>query len=122
MDRQAHEQIVNTEMHKQLDICFPYGEGRALRARVEHALGQVAAVAFEQGRRYAILSLLTIDDAMERINNQLPEPISRRRMLAIARNRHERWGVGFQVGNTGVWLFTPEQIDVLIPNEKYRSD
>ena len=58
---------------------------------------------------------LTIEDIAKQFN------ITPRRARAIAKNRHERFGIGWQVPGTKQWLFRPEELDQLKPEEKYRK-
>ena len=46
--------------------------------------------------------------------------ITPRRARALAKNRHERFGVGQQLPG-GQWVFRPEDLDILAPDEKYRT-
>jgi hypothetical protein len=114
MDKNTHEQIVEREIQKALDAMFPYGAGRATHTHVRHWLETVGKVAFGQGGDYALMSLLTVEDVAEKFN------VTPRRVRAIAKNRHERFGVGWQVPGTNQWLFRPEEMDILEPDEKYR--
>jgi hypothetical protein len=81
--------------------------------RVEWALKQLGTRAFQIGRRYALTSLLTTEDVAEKYG------IGTRRVRAIAAVKHARYGIGFQTPR-GDWLFTPEEIENLAPDVKYR--
>jgi hypothetical protein len=63
---------------------------------------------------------MTTDDVLEEINKRLSAngrtPISRRRLLAIAKYEHDRFAVGRQISR-GTWLFAREEIDSLMPVE-----
>lgn len=115
MDRQAHEQIVNHQIENAMEAMFPHGAGRAPHIAVQHWLEQVGQVAFREGGSYALLSLLTVEDVAREFG------VTPRRVRALARNRHERFGIGWQVPGTNQWLFRPEEIERLRPDEKYRS-
>lgn len=41
--------------------------------------------------------------------------ISVRRVQALARERHARLGIGWQVPGTRTWLFRPEEVELLRP-------
>lgn len=114
MDRASHEGIVEQQIIGALASMFPNGAGQANSIRVEHSLRTVAHIAFEQGREYALLSLLTVQDVAGRFG------ISERRARALIRQRHERFGVGYQVSGTNQWLVTPEELATLEPDVKYR--
>ena len=64
---------------------------------------------------------MPLDEVLNEVNRRLQEQgralISQRRMQAIARDRHDRLGVGRQVGTMKIWLFLPEEIDKLIPGD-----
>lgn len=114
MDRQTHEQIVSQEIQQAMDAMFPYGAGQANHIRVKTMLDKIAHIAFREGRSYALLSLLTADDVAEHFG------ISPRRARAIIKTRHERLGIGYRVPGTRQWLVTPEELENLQPEGKYR--
>ena len=125
MDKKAHMlQNIEHKIDGYVNSLLPHGAGTLTESRLRHVLNQVAQLAFREGQGYALLSLMTIDEALEEINRQLQaigrEPISKRRLQAIARNRHDRFAIGLQIGNTGVWLFRPEEIESLIPGKPGR--
>lgn len=114
MNREAHEQVINNRITQGMDAMFPYGTGRAPHTAVRHWLDNVAQVAFREGGTYALMSLLTVEDIAGTLG------VSTRRVRAIAKNRHERFGIGWQVPGTNQWLFRPEEMEQLQPDEKYR--
>jgi len=114
MNKQAYLGIVEREIQKGMDVMFPHGAGRATHTYVRHWLETIAKIAFSQGGNYALMSLLTVEDVAERFN------VTPRRVRAIAKNRHERFGVGWQVPGTNQWLFRPEELTILEPDQKYR--
>lgn len=120
MDKLTHQAIVDQQIEQAINAMFPYGEGRASRAAVEHHLKTVGQVGFREGRSYALHNILTTDEALEEINQRLRaddrKPISRRRLLAIAKYEHDRFAVGRQISR-GTWLFAREEIDNLMPVE-----
>jgi hypothetical protein len=63
---------------------------------------------------------MTTDQVLEEVNKRLSaagrEPISRRRLLAIAKYEHDLHGIGRQISR-GTWLFAREEIDSLMPVE-----
>lgn len=120
-------QVVQHEIEKALAALFPHGDGTATAPRVQHVLETVARQAYQHGQNAALMSLLTIDDALAQVNAWLQEkgvdPITKRRLVAIARNRHERFGIGWKPkGKTNLWLFRPEEIERLRPKLKYRGE
>ena len=112
--REAHLQSLDHEVEKAMDAMFPYGAGQTTHQRVRHWLDKIAQVAFTHGEQYALLSLLTVEDVAEQFG------ITPRRVRAIARNRHNRLGIGWQVPGTNQWLFRPEEVEHLAPDERYR--
>jgi len=114
MDRNTYEGIVEREIQKAMDAMFPYGAGHTTHTRARHWLETIAKIAFDQGGAYALMSLLTVEEVAERFG------VTPRRVRAIAKHRHERFGIGWQVPGTNQWLFRPEEMEVLEPDEKYR--
>jgi len=107
-------EIVHLAIEKAMSALFPHGAGQASHLRVRNALDTVAQTAYREGETNALMNLLTIEEAAERCG------VSTRRMRAIAKNRYERFGIGWQVPGTRQWLFCPGEIDLLRPDEKYR--
>lgn len=112
--REMHEQTLEREIQQAMDAMFPHGAGQTTHQRVRHWLDQIAQVAFNAGESYALLSLLTVEDVAEQFG------ITPRRVRAIAKNRQDRFGIGWQVPGTNQWLFRPEEVQHLVPDEKYR--
>lgn len=117
---------VAQEIAKALEALFPYGDGQAPFSRVCTVLERVAQHAYKTGQDSALMALLTLDDALEQVNAWLQEqgqkPINRKRLAVIARNRHQRFGIGWPVPGTGQWLFRPEEIAQLRPAINYRPN
>jgi hypothetical protein len=109
VNRESHEGIVNQAVDQAIAAMFPDGAGRATPARVEHHLRQIAHVAFEQGRLYALLNLLTVEDIAARFN------VSTRRVRTLIAERHARLAIGYQITGTRQWLITPEEVESLRP-------
>jgi len=104
--------VVEQEIENALNSMFPYGEGRITRHRVEHWLNTVAIRAFQAGKTHALLGLMTVTDVAEHYS------ITERRARALIANRHNRFGVGMQVGNS--WLIHRDELPDLAPDEKYQ--
>ena len=62
----------------------------------------------------ALMTLRTADELADELG------VSPRRMRAIIRNRHERFGVGWQVPGTNQWLVRPSEVENLRPDARYR--
>ncbi len=108
-----YSDIVEGEIEKAIDSMFPHGEGHTTRPRVEHWLNTVANQAFHAGKTYALMGLMTVSDVA------LHYDISKRRARALIANRHERFAVGMQVGNS--WLVHRDELPDLAPDKKYRQ-
>ena len=113
--REMHQESLDREVQKAMDAMFPHSAGQTTHQRVRHWLDKIAQVAFTHGEQYALLSLLTVEDVAERFR------ITPRRVRAIARNRQDRFGIGWQVPGTNQWLFRPEEVEHLKPDERYRQ-
>ena len=119
MNEQSARSLYEQEINNQVSALLPNGAGPMNETRFRHALELVAKRAFTSGESYALLSLMDIDQALAEINQRMtPRKISKRRLQAIATERHERFGIGAIIG--GVWLFRPSEIDGLIPGESGR--
>lgn len=111
MDRDSHWQIVTEQIDKSIAAVMPHGGGGTVtETRLRHILTIVAERAFQQGESYALLSLLTVQDVAEMLG------VSVRRVQALARTRHDRFGIGMQVGKS--WLFRPEEVEHLRPGPR----
>lgn len=114
MDKTAHEQIVADRIEREMETLYPHGEGQVPSRRVQAAMQNVAQVAFREGQSYALLSLMTVADVAAQFK------ITERRVRAIAADRHARHGIGWRVPGTRVWLFRPEELDLMRPAEPGR--
>lgn len=121
MDEKSARSIYESEIENQVNSLLPYGTGPITDRRLRHAMEIVAKRAFQQGESYALLSLMDIEQALFLVNQRLVadgrKPISKRRLQAIAREKHDRFGVGYQVTGTRAWLFRPMEIESLMPGE-----
>lgn len=113
MEREHYWQSVDQEIEKAMESMFPHGAGRTTHQRVQHWLNIVAQQAFNEGRSWALMGLMTADDVAEHFQ------ISPRRARALIANRHERFGVGMQFGNS--WLVHRDELPSLVPDEKYKT-
>lgn len=92
------------------------GLGSALitEHRLRTVLERIAHRVAVDAANDALMTLKTADELADELG------VSPRRMRAIIRNRHERFGVGWQVPGTRQWLVRPSEIDSLRPDERYR--
>ena len=110
MNTQDFYEIVEREITNQLDSIGP----RPTPHRVRHALEHVAQIAFRQGQQAALMTLSTSDDVATLYG------VSTRSIRERAKRLHDRWGLGWQVPGTGQWLFTPDEVECLRPDERFR--
>jgi len=113
MDKQTILETIEHDIENAMTAMFPHGAGRVNHIRVRHWLNQIAQMAFNHGRSYALLGLMTAQDVAEHYN------ISERRTRALIANRHERFGIGMRFGNS--WLIHRDELQQLQPDEKYRQ-
>jgi hypothetical protein len=109
MNEKSARSLYEQRINNLVESLLPNGAGTMTETRLRTALSQVAQVAFSAGESYALLSLLTVDDVAEKLG------VSVRRVRAIAKIKHEQFGIGFQVPNTAQWLFRPSEIESLRP-------
>ena len=68
------------------------------------------------------MDILSINDVLLRINriqkSKGKKPITLSRMRQIARERHDRFGVGRQVGGDKTWVFSSSEVKHLMPSGK----
>jgi hypothetical protein len=87
-----------------------------LRAAIEQAM--------EIAEAHTLASLLDIEQALAAVNQRLLNAgrpaISRRRLQAIARVQHDRYGVGYNATGANAWLFRPSEIEKLVPGKAGR--
>ncbi|HHW13514.1 MAG TPA: hypothetical protein GXX28_01100 [Firmicutes bacterium] len=114
MDRTAHQQVINDRISGAVEALLPHGTGTVTAHRLEKVLRDVAEVAFREGESYALLSLLTVDDVARELG------VTPARVRALAKARHDRFGIGWQVPGSRTWLFRPEEIELLRPGRPGR--
>lgn len=109
------QELIERETSTVIDTVM---EGLPARTVTEARLRAILTPAMQRvsrdGENYALTSLMTVEDVAAILG------ISARRVRAIAKNRHERFGTGWQVPGTTQWLFRPSEIDLLQPDAKYR--
>jgi hypothetical protein len=107
-----YSDTVEIEIWRAMNAMFPHGAGQTTHHRVKHNLDTVARRAFQAGKTYALLGLMTSSDVAEHFD------ISKRRARALIQNRHERFGVGMKAGRE--WLVHRDELPQLQPNDRYR--
>jgi hypothetical protein len=114
MDENSARSIYQQKINDLVESLLPNGAGTLTEHRLRFALDKIALLAFSSGESYALLSLLTIDDVAERLG------VSRRRLQAIAREKHDRFGIGFQIPGSTQWLFRESEVESLRPGNPGR--
>lgn len=121
MNEKLARSLYEQRIDSLIQSLLPHGAGPLTDHRLRHELEQVAQIAFTAGQDYALTSLMDRDEAMNAVNQRLiadgRAPISKRRFQAIAREKHDRFGVGYNVTGTNAWLFRPSEIDSLMPGD-----
>ena len=110
MNTQDFYEIVEREITNQLDAIAP----RPTPQRVQNAFEQIAQIAFRQGQQAALMTLSTSDDVAALYG------VSARSIRERAKRLHKQLGIGWQVPGTGQWLFTPDEVERLRPDERFR--
>ena len=109
MNEKSTRSLYEHRINNLVESLLPNGAGTISATRLQTALSQVAQVAFSAGSDYALMSLLTVDDVADQLG------VSVRRVRAIAKIKHEQFGIGYQVPGTNQWLFRPSEIESLRP-------
>ena len=110
MDKKSLMGDVEFHIENLITSLLPHGAGGITDFRLRSAMLEVANKAFEAGKTYALFNLLTADQAAAEIG------VSPRRMRAIIKARHERFGVGMQFGKS--WLIHRDELESLKPGEQ----
>jgi len=113
-DKIIESDIIKQELKKHIDTYFPYGEGNISRIRAEKFVKDMAVCGFREGERYALQSLRTIEEVAAELG------ITPRRVRTIAKTAHQRWGIGWQIPGTNIWLFRDSEIELLRPGKPGR--
>ncbi|MFZ5815323.1 MAG: hypothetical protein ACOY93_08460 [Bacillota bacterium] len=111
---ERNRQIIEQRIQSLVEAALPHGAGSLSAHRLTTLLQNVATVAFREGESYALASLRTIADVAQRYG------ITERRARTVAKDRHERFGIGWQVPGTQVWLFRESEMEHLRPGERGR--
>ncbi len=90
------------------------GSGLVTEHRLRTVLERMAHRVAVDATNDALMTLRTADELADELG------VSPRRMRAIIRNRHDRFGVGWQVPGTNQWLVRPSEIENLRPDVRYR--
>lgn len=108
MNRESYEQLTQDNINIIVQVIVPNGAGHITEHRLRAALEKISQQAFEAGRVYALMSLMSTEEAAAHYG------ISESRMTRIIAKRHERFGVGMKVGKRA-WLVTSDELPALEP-------
>ncbi len=105
MDRATLDSLVAQAIEEcELNI----GEGRPSPTRLRHALSVLAQRVESATRSHTLLGLRTVDDLAAEFG------VSAQRIRALAKHRHERFGVGMKLGKS--WLWSAEEVEAMRPD------
>lgn len=107
MDRNMFDQLIDQDIEQAIETHLPNGAGTMTAVRLRTALRTIAKRAETAARAYYLGNLRTVDDLAEQFG------VSRRRAQAIAKQHHERWGKGMQIG--GTYIFSEDEIESMRP-------
>lgn len=113
MDKETALEMIECDIENAMQAMFPHGAGQTNHTRVRHWLDKIAQIAFNHGRSYALLGLITANDVALHYN------ITERRARALIANRHQRFGIGMKLGNS--WLLHRDELQQLQPDDKYHQ-
>ena len=109
MDRQTFDQMIDQEIEQAIETHLPHGGGPMTAVRLRTALRTIAQRTETAARAYYLGYLRTVDDLAASFG------VSRRRAQAIAKQHHDRWGKGMQIG--GTYIFSEDEIKSKRPAE-----
>jgi len=103
-------QLLRVEIQNLTDQMVQGGAGEEQLNIVQSELERIAQLSFAAGQAQSLSSLITTDDLQARFG------VSRRRANAIAKHRHEKYSIGFQLTGTNQWYFNPSDLPLLQPD------
>lgn len=109
MDEKSARSIYEQKIAQYIQSLLPNGAGTITETKLRHVLDNVAQTAFSVGQDYALSSLLTVNDVAELFG------VNVSRVRAIAKQKHQQFGIGYQIPGTNQWLFRPSEIESLRP-------
>lgn len=106
--------MINESIQAQIEALVASFAGSVSDVRLHHALETMAQHAYKEGKKDALMGLMSVDDVAAELG------VSRRRANALIQNRHERFGVGMQIGKN-TWVIHRDELESLKPDEKHRK-
>jgi hypothetical protein len=101
--------MIDQEIEQAIETHLPHGGGPMTAVRLRTALRTIAQRTETAARAYYLGNLRTVDDLAASFG------VSRRRAQAIAKQHHDRWGKGMQIG--GTYIFSEDEIKSMRPAE-----
>lgn len=109
-----YQDRINGKVEDAANELYSNGVGELSRENLTAILKRLAEYAFTEGLNYRISSLITTDQLESLFS------ISSRRARAIAKSRHESYGIGFKIPGAKQWFFLPEDVKLLAPERPGR--
>ena len=115
MNKDEYMEIVSDKIEEIVEATFS-GEGEVLMKKdyLRDLLQKAAVEAFAQGGDYEMDNIITAQDIADLYG------VSLRRGQAIARLRHDKYGIGSQVSTRNVWIFREKDKPLLAPGLPHR--
>lgn len=110
----VYQDHINGQIEDTVNELYSNGVGELPRETLTAILKKLAEYAFTEGLNYRISTLITTDQ-LENLFS-----ISSRRARAIAKSRHESYGIGFKIPGAKQWFFLPEDVKLLAPERPGR--
>lgn len=108
LDQFAH--TISLEIQKAVGILADAGAGEGQIKIVKSELERIARLSFAAGQSQSLSSLITTNDLQTKFG------ITKRRANAVAKNRHEKYGIGFHFSGNNQWYFNESDLPLLQPD------
>ena len=112
--REECREAMNAEIEKAIANLAPTGEGIVSTETLRNAFTEISQLAFVKGENASYAKLLTTKELAEMLG------VNRTRANQLARSRHKKYGIGYQIPGTNQWLFRPEDMRLLLPDKPGR--
>jgi hypothetical protein len=112
--REECREAMNANIEKVIVDLLPAGEGSVSAETLRQALTDISQLAYLKGESASYSKLITTRDLAEMFG------VDKTRANALARNRHKRYGIGYQIPGTNQWLFRQEDLNLLLPDKPGR--
>jgi len=112
--REECREAMNAEIEKAIASLVPAGEGIVSTETLRNVFTKISQLAFVKGENASYSKLLTTKELAEMLG------VNRTRANQLARSRHKKYGIGYQIPGTNQWLFRPEDMRLLLPDKPGR--